>query len=499
MASPHSPSPSSHKFYVLDTNVLIHDPQALLSFEGAVVGVPITVLEELDKFKTDNSQRGFSAREAIRILDKLRHKGSLRDGIKLDHGGHVQVLTVDPREMCTRVFDEDTPDNRILSTALCLQASKKNVELITKDINMRVKADAIGLPTVDYLKDVITKDEFYHGWRTVQVPAVELKQGVPESLQLLAKNKELTFNEYMIVEAQHNPHNYRIFRYNKDQKIVPVAAPSLIWNFEPRNIQQLMALDLLFDDNVPIVTLSGPAGTGKTLLVLIAALYKVLVEEVYNNVLVSRPIIPLGPDIGYLPGELQEKLYNWMQPVYDNMELISHLIHGTSDKESHHNHQNNHHNHDHHHDDDEGHHRHHRRRHRRNHQQHFSREEESRIAKPPRTLPSLRVEQLVHQGKLSLEAITYMRGRSIPYRYIFIDEVQNLTPHEVKTIVSRVGERSKIVLAGDPYQIDSPYLDFSSNGLMVLTERFKNQPLFGTVFLQHSERSPLSKLAGELL
>lgn len=489
------PSHSSHKLYVLDTNVLIHDPQAIFAFKGADIGIPITVLEELDKFKSDNSQRGFSAREAIRILDKLRAQGSLRDGIKLKDGSTIQVLTADPREMCSKVFGENSADNRILSSALCAQHDKKTVELITKDINMRVKADSVGLPSVDYLKDVVPTDEFYYGWRTIQVPAVELKQTVPETLQKMANNKELIYNEYFIVEANHNPHNYRLFRYSSEQKVEPVHAPTLNWNFEPRNIQQIIALDLLFNDTIPIVTLSGPAGTGKTLLILIAALYKVLVEEVYTKALISRPIIPLGPDIGYLPGELQEKLYNWMQPVYDNMELIAHLIQGPEAIITHEQHKNGS---SHSCWDEDGNHGHngnHRRKHRRNHHRH----EESHVAKPPRSIPSLRVEQLIHQGKLSLEAITYMRGRSIPYRYIFIDEVQNLTPHEVKTIVSRVGEGSKIVLAGDPYQIDSPYLDFSSNGLMVITERFKNQPIFGTVFLQHSERSPISKLASELL
>jgi PhoH-like ATPase len=491
MTSHSSTSHTPRKLYVLDTNVLIHDPQSIFAFKGAEVGIPITVLEELDKFKSDNSQRGFSAREAIRILDRLRDQGSLRDGVHLKDGSNIQVLTHDPREMCSKVFGEDTPDNRILSVALCAQHARKTVELITKDINMRVKADSVGIPSIDYLKDVVAVDEFYYGWRTIQVPAVELKQSVPDSLQQLAQDNALIYNEYFIVEANHNPHNHRLFRYTAQRTIEPVHAPSLNWNFEARNLQQVIALDLLFNDQIPIVTLSGPAGTGKTLLILIAALYKVLVEEVYTKALISRPIIPLGPDIGYLPGELQEKLYNWMQPVYDNMELIAHLIQGPESSSPHEHHKNcAHHNHNHWDEDNQP--------HRRKHKRH-SRSEENHGTRPPRSLPSLRVEQLINQGKLSLEAITYMRGRSIPYRYIFIDEVQNLTPHEVKTIVSRVGEGSKIVLAGDPYQIDSPYLDFSSNGLMVLTERFKNQPIFGTVFLQHSERSPISKLASELL
>jgi len=484
---------SHEKWYILDTNVLIHDPRALTEFEGVSIGIPLTVVEELDHFKSENLQRGFSAREAIRILDRFREQGSLKDGVKLEHGGVIKILRYDPTQTCSKLVHPDKPDNQILAIAICLQKEGKDVVLVTKDLNMRIKADALGLKAVDYLKDIISSQHIYRGWRKVPVPAVELKQKVPATL--FAIKDDLVFNEFCIVESAHNPHQYRVFRYEGGDAFRHVEAPKLRWAFEPRNVQQLMALDLLLDVNIPIVSLFGPAGTGKTLLALVAALYEVLVEHHYTKVLVSRPIIPLGPDVGYLPGELQEKLYNWMQPVYDNIDYISHIARATSpglfssehatQEQQHNNNGNNNGSHNH----NGGSHK----------DRGYRKSKNNHHHKQRHDLENVRLERLMAEDKLSLEAITYMRGRSIPYQYIFIDEVQNLTPHEVKTIVSRVGDGSKIVLAGDPYQIDSPYLDFVSNGLMVLSERFKGQKLFGTVYLTTSERSELSKLASELL
>jgi len=471
------------KLYILDTNVLIHDPKSIFSFPRAYVGVPMVVLQELDRFKSDTSQRGFTARESIRIMDRLRTQGSLSEGVILENEGIFRVLTYERDAACLKKTTVRTADNAILATALCAQYEGYEVALITKDINMRVEADALGIIAEDYIKNTITKDEFYRGWRIVQLPAGDLKQAIPRALHEMVDDTSLVANEYIIAEAQSNPHNYRLFRYIGKGNIVPVQKPALQWSFEARNVQQLMALDALLNDDIQVVTLTGPAGTGKTLLVLVAALYKVLVEEVYTKVLVTRPIIPLGPDLGYLPGELQEKLYNWMQPVYDNMELIGHIVRGSTagifrEQPEEQLLQNG-----------------------RFHAKgnHRADEDQKWRKKHKRNTLSLSVEQLVAHDKLNLEAITYMRGRSIPYRYIFIDEVQNLTPHEVKTIVSRVGEGSKIVLAGDPYQIDSPYLDFASNGLMVVTERFNGQSIFSTVYLERSERSIISKLAAELL
>ena len=251
-----------------------------------------------------------------------------------------------------------------------------------------------------------------------------------------------------------------------------VTHPVLNWPLESRNAQQLMALDLLFDESIQFISLVGGAGTGKTFLALLAGLHQTLEAESYKKLLVSRPIIPLGADVGYLPGDLQDKLHNWMQPVRDNMEFIVHAAnvkpHLAKYKEA----------------MDDG-------------AKGGGKKKKHSEKHPPKVLDNL--DELISRGKISLEAITYMRGRSIPFQFILIDEVQNLTPHEVKTLITRVGEGSKIIIAGDPFQIDSPYLDFKSNGLIVATERFKGQKVFGSVFLETSERSELSHLAAQLL
>ena len=457
------------KMYILDTNVLLYDPRSLENFKGSLVGIPIMVLEELDAHKTQSTQRGFNSREVIRRLDELRQRGSLKDGVQLDNGGMLKVLFTSPEEKCDpSPLPLDVVDNQILYTAYCQKKAGYEVCFISKDINARVKSDVIGIPAEDYLKDVVTKDLIFKGWVSVQVPAGELKQETPAGLLAFAKEYPFSMNEYALVESKNNPFNYVVFRYVGRDKFVPIHGPKLNWPLEARNPQQLMALDLLFNDSISCIALIGPAGTGKTFLALLAGLHKILVEHEYEKMLVTRPVIPLGPDIGYLPGDIQEKLRSWMQPIYDNMDFITHSINAASHMALY---------------KEEG---------------LATKGKKGRSKKPPEArIPS--IEELVHDGRVSLEAITYMRGRSIPYQFIFIDEVQNLTPHEVKTLISRVGEGSKIILAGDPFQIDSPYLDFSSNGLVVASEKFRGQPIFGTVFLESSERSELSKLAGQLL
>ena len=458
------------KVFVLDTNVLIHDPASLESFEGATVVVPMMVLEELDQFKKDNSERGRNARTVIRTLDALRARGSLREGVKLDSGNIIQVTSADIERKCVN-FPRGITDNYILNMVMCMKQDGLDVVLVSKDLNVRVKADVLGIKAVDYTKEEVSREQFYRGWVTIQVPSVQLKKPIPPDLIELTEEHAFTLNEYVIVQAQHNEHSYRIFRYVGDKEFKPVDTSRLQWGIAPRNPQQAMVLDLLLDDSIQCAVLSGSAGTGKTFLALVAGLQKLLVEHAYEKVLISRPVIPLGPDIGYLPGTVGEKLHSWMQPIYDNMEFIMHVANASRQQMAI--------------QEEE--------------QRHDRYNQRRRDRKQPQrpTFPSL--DELVHRGKVSLEAITYMRGRSIPYQFIFIDEVQNLSPHEVKTIVSRVGEGSKIVLAGDPYQIDSPYLDFVSNGLMVASERFKGNRLFGSVFLETSERSELSKLASQLL
>jgi PhoH-like ATPase len=457
------------KLYVLDTNVLLHDPRALYAFKGASVGIPAMVLEELDSFKKEPSDRGRNARETIRQLDMLRDKGSLQSGIKLDHDSTLKVLFIDGNQSLTLPFRLSLEDNEILLTALAYQKEGYDVRFVSKDLNARVKADALGIQARDYLKERISEDHFYKGWVRIEVPAVQFKKEVPDDLLALTHEYEFTVNEFVLAQSQNNPYNYRVFRYAGGKHFLPVYEPRFRWPLKARNPQQLMALDLLLDEQIQFVTLFGPAGTGKTFLALLAGLHQVIATDLYQKLLVSRPVVPLGRDIGYLPGTVEEKLRSWMLPIYDNIDFIVHAAQTGA------------------------------------HMQEVEQEQQSgKHKKRARShkkhgggLGSL--DDLIHQDKLSLEAITYMRGRSIPYQFILIDEVQNLSPHEVKTLVSRVGQGSKIILTGDPYQIDSPYLDFSSNGLVVTSEKFKGQKIFGTVYLETSERSELSQLASDLL
>ncbi|HXW85737.1 MAG TPA: PhoH family protein [Candidatus Bathyarchaeia archaeon] len=456
------------KICILDTNILVHDPTAFFAFPHTMIGIPSIVLEELDAFKREGTDRGRNSREAIRLLDHLRELGSLQEGVALDNGSIVKVLFLKEKNIDTSAipFSLHVEDNVILFLALMLKHEGYHVCFISKDLNARVKADALGLEVQDYHKEHVSEQEFYHGWKKEAIPAGELKGDYPAILEELAPHMEP--NEFVLLESKNNPFNYRIFRFVAKDIFKAVQMPNLRWSLKPRNPQQMMAMDLLLDDTIKFVCLFGPAGTGKTFLALLAGLHKVLVEDEYEKMLVSRPVTPLGRDIGFLPGTIEEKLHSWMLPIYDNMQFIVHAAHV---------------------------------------EQHMSTLEESETRynkfrkkkemKKKERMTSL--DDLLHSGKVSLEAITYMRGRSIPYQFILIDEAQNLTPHEVKTLVTRVGEGSKVILAGDPYQIDVPYLDFASNGLVVASERFKGQKIFGSVFLEIGERSELSEMASKLL
>lgn len=476
------PPPRLHRIFVLDTNVLLHDARALFAFQGVVVGIPFVVLEELDTFKRESDEKGRNAREVIRTLDELRAQGCLSRGVELNHstGSILRVLPTPELRDFSRESGSTLKDNMILQTVKDLVTQGNDVTLVSKDINARVKADVMGLEAEDYTKGKVSYNEYYKGWRTVKVAPQELRLMTQKRLIQFNFEQPLHLNEFVLVESEYNPDNYRLYRYLGGEQFKEVPPYNLMHTFTARNVQQLMTLDLLMDDEVKLVTLLGPAGTGKTFLTLLVGLYKVTFEKIYHKLLVTKPVIALGADIGYLPGDVQEKLHYWMQPVHDNLEFISsQMMRGSNDmlggighkekqKESKRSKK---------HKDEKPHHN--------NSQQQL-------------TTTNL-VDHLQQRGILSLEAITYMRGRSIPYQFVFIDEVQNLTPHEVKTIVSRAGEGTKVVLAGDPYQIDSPYLDFSSNGLTVTSEKFKNQKLFGTAFLETSERSELAKMAAELL
>lgn len=473
----------ANRIFILDTNVLIHDVNSLFSFKGVVIGIPFIVLEELDTFKKEGGEKGHNVREAIRHLDALRRKGHLADGVPLEHdteGSILKVYRTPPEITLPSLLSRsihDVKDNVILQTVDNLMKEGNKVTLVTKDINVRIKADALGLEAEDYLKGTVLYDSFYKGWVRLQLPSRDLFSTTPDKIPAMLKDKRLWPNQFLLLESENKQQGFRLFRHLRDGHFKEVEPITLLHIFGAKNPQQLMSLDLLMDDNVKLISLVGPAGTGKTFLALLAGLYKVAYEHTYRKLLVARPVVALGADIGYLPGDIQEKLHYWMQPVHDNLEFISsQMLRGTEEylgfgKK--------------------------REKRGRHHQQQME-EIEQQQQRMHRGETHI-VERLQQQGIISLEAITYMRGRSIPFQFVFIDEVQNLTPHEVKTIVSRAGEGTKVILAGDPYQIDSPYLDFSSNGLTVTTEKLKESPLFGSVFLETSERSELAKLAAEVL
>ena len=430
------------KSFLLDTNVLLHDADSLEAFEDNNLVITVDVLEELDRFKRGNDEKGRNARRVIRTIDSLRQGQPLSQGVSLPGGGKLYVLVKTYTEFLPRGMDPSIPDNRILAAGCALDKSGADVTFVTKDINARVKADALGIKAEDFLSRTVNFDELYTGWSEHEVPHEVIDgfyQGSPVKLEA-----DLCPNECVLLKSNTNPkHTARgIFRA-ESQFIEPLKhADSHPWGLSARNLQQDFALELLLREDIRLVTMLGQAGTGKTLLALAVGLQMAAEEKKYRRIMVSRPIMPLGKDIGYLPGTKDEKLSSWMQPVSDNLQfLVDPKLEHSADK----------------------------------------------------------VQYLYDTGVVEVEAVTYIRGRSLPKLFIIIDEAQNLTPHEVKTVVSRAGEDAKVVLTGDAYQIDNPYLDASSNGLTYVVERFKRQPIHGHVTLAKSERSELASLAAELL
>lgn len=473
------------QLYILDTNVLVEDPEVIFKFPKARLGIPIFVLEELDRIKTESSSRGASARLIARHLDKIRSYGSLKNGVQLENGTQIQILFDTSQHANLAGLKFDITDNRILMLAVAEQQKGHDVTFVTKDINARIKADALGLKSQDYLRGLDLTEKYYKGWQEYDIPGMDLRKEVPPVLKDLASDKKVVVNEFIALYSKGNEYNNRLFRYRGGGLFKEIVQPLLHWPIKAKNIHQLMALDLLFDPEIPFVSLTGPAGTGKTFLTLFVGLYNVLVSEAYYKMTIARSVVPLGHDIGFLPGDVQEKLHGWMQPMYDNIDMIAHLIAHTQSstffekKDSGYY--------------EEGRRQKNRRFNKKPHNQQRNHFQKDRV-KPVGSL-----DELIRQHKVSLEAITYMRGRSIARQFIFIDEAQNLTAHEVKTLLSRVAGDSKIILSGDPYQIDVPYLEFSTNGLVVATDKFKGQPIFGSVFMPISERSELSRLVQELL
>ncbi len=430
--------------YVVDTNVLLHEAHALHAFPDGDVVVTVDVLEELDKFKSQPDELGRTARRAIRLLDGLRAHGPLAEGVALPEGGMVQVIMTGYLQDLPSNMDSTIADNRILACALHLQkATRRPVIFVSKDLNARVKATALGIKSQDYAPDSQPHvDELYRGYRELDLDGAAIDAFYRDGR--IDAPDDMQPNECALIRDAAQPKHSALARHHSaSASLVPLRYDeSRPWRLSPLNMAQHFALEMLLDPDIQLVTLLGRAGTGKTLLALAAALEQVAEKNLYRRALVSRPIIPLGRDIGYLPGSKEEKLDSWMEPIYDNLQfLVDPTLEAVDDK----------------------------------------------------------VSYLFDQGWLEVEAVTYIRGRSLPKLFILVDEAQNLTSHEVKTIVSRAGQDSKVVLVGDPYQIDNPYLDATSNGLSVVAERFKQELIFGHVWLDRSERSHLAALATELL
>ncbi len=440
------------KTFVLDTNVLLHNAECIECFADNIVILPMAVIEELDKFKGHSNELGRNARQVIRRLDKLRTAGNLRDGVPLGSGGCLKIL---PCRFDTNGtgLSVDIPDNRIIHLAYDLHTKGDHVIFVTKDINARLKADALGIQAEDFEKEKINFDELYSGYSEKHVPG-ELIDAFFDSKVLQADGVGSYPNEFLLLLDEANERHKALARVTRPGELTHLSSRfDKVWNVQARNKEQRLSLELLMDPSVLLVTLVGQAGTGKTLLALAAALQTTLRNRRYDRILVSRPVIPMGKDIGYLPGGKDEKITHWMQPIFDNLTYLLRSV---------------------------------------------PQEEKTKKRRTKSTVQN-RMDRLFAEDKVVLEALTYIRGRSLPKQYVIVDEAQNLTPHEVKTIISRAGEGTKMVLTGDPYQIDNPYLDAASNGLTYAAERLKTQELHGHVTLRHSERSKLAAVAAENL
>jgi PhoH-like ATPase len=436
------------KNYILDTNVLLHDPHSLLKFEDNHVLLPIEVIEEIDRFKRESSELGQNARMVSRMLDSFRGAGQLSEGVNLPNGGHLRIAFQKPR--ATRnghaVFGSDSVDNRILSLAssICKEHPKGHTILVSKDINLRIKADALGLAAEDYENDRVLLKDLYTGMIELNVAADKLAAFRTSGELDLNSGQQYFPNEYCMLMDEANPKRTALAKVDPSgAKLRPILdCREGVWGIKPRNREQHFALDALMDDRVKLVTLMGKAGTGKTLLAMAAGLKRTVVDREFRRLVVARPTISMGKELGFLPGSLEEKLAPWMQPIHDALELLSDLNMG----------------HDH-----------------------------------------RRSSDLMRSGSIVVEALSYIRGRSIANQFMVIDEAQNLTPLEAKTIITRVGNGTKIIFTGDPYQIDNPYVDSSSNGFNYVVSRFRPEAIAAHIELQKGERSELAELAANIL
>lgn len=431
------------KTFVLDTNVLLHDPHALEKFENNEIVMPLIVLEELDKLKRFSDELGKNARHVIRFIDQL--KGDVFKGVKLENGATFSIF-VENKNASREGFPLSLDNNkhRILFVAYRLkQMGREVVIMISKDFVLRIKAESIGIEAKDYELLKNSYENLYKGFRKLDLPKQEIDTFLTKgSIEL--PSEEMVSNEYIRFSCPEKSSAFGRFNEKKKRVERVESLGTEIWGIKPLNDEQECAMDMLMDDNIKLITMLGQAGTGKTLMALTCGLRKVFDEAVYNRILISRPIMPLGKEIGYLPGTKEEKMLHWMQPIYDNLEYICETTSGSGNG-------------------------------------------------------SDTKQWIMESEKIEMEAVTFIRGRSLAHTYIIIDEAQNLTPHEVKTIVSRAGKGTKVILTGDPTQIDNPYLDKNSNALTYVVNKFKSESIYGHVMFQKTERSELAAIAAKLL
>lgn len=433
--------------FVLDTNVLIHDPTAIHQFEDSNVIIPLKVLEEIDKFKRELSERGRNARHVSRMLDELRKKGRLSDGVELEHGGTLKVIFADPDDPFAIKL---SADDLILKMAQTVQMTEpgNKCTVVSKDINLRLKADALGLEAEDYENGKRkNQDEIYSGQTVLDADSEAISFFAREGHAVVHGMDDLYANQYVTLQNPQDPKQTMLGRYDLEtHRIVKLLTIGENASITPRNREQRFAMDALLNDKIKLITLCGKAGTGKTLLAIAAGYHQVMETKFYKRLLVSRPVFPMGKDLGYLPGTVEEKLDPWMQPIHDALALIVHSRTGNTAAQN-----------------------------------------------------KKGGDLLASNPLIDVEPLTYIRGRSIPNQFMIVDEAQNLTPLEVKTVITRAGHDTKIILTGDLYQIDNPYVDSLSNGLSAVVEKFKDEGLTAHMLLTEGVRSEIAELAANLL
>jgi PhoH-like ATPase len=434
------------KNYILDTNVLLHDPNSLMSFAENNVLLPIEVIEEIDRFKRESTELGQNARTVSRHLDSLRTEGRLSEGVQLPTGGRLKIIFQKATKNGHAVFSTDTVDNRILTLAASVQKTqpKSQTILVSKDINLRIKADALGLQAEDYENDRVFIKDLYTGMIELTVSTEKMAFFRSNGELEINGGKQYFPNEYCTLIEETNSKRTALSKVDATgTKLLPIIdCREGVWGIKPRNREQHFGFDALLDDRIKLVTLMGKAGTGKTLLAMAAGLKRTVMDREFRRLVVARPTITMGKELGFLPGSLEEKLAPWMQPIHDALEMLGDLNMGHEHRRS---------------------------------------------------------GDLMRSGSIVVEALSYIRGRSIANQFMIIDEAQNLTPLEAKTIITRVGHGTKIVFTGDPYQIDNPYVDSSSNGFNYVVSRFRTEAVSAHIEFQKGERSELAELAANIL